>query len=95
MQLLLLDLTFEGFSVDDRGNIRIPIIGELNVMGLTLEEVRIKVEKELLENYFNKEANIFVIVKMAGLRFTINGEINVAIIVIFFKVLQLAPCRDC
>ena len=67
---------FEGFSVDDRGNIRIPIIGELNVMGLTLEEVRIKVEKELLENYFNKEANIFVIVKMAGLRFTINGEIN-------------------
>ena len=67
---------FEGFSVDDRGNIRIPIIGELNVMGLTLEEVRIKVEKELLENYFNKEANIFVVVKMAGLRFTINGEIN-------------------
>ncbi len=67
---------FEGFSVDDRGNIRIPIIGELNVMGMTLEEVRIKVEKELLENYFNKEANIFVIVKMAGLRFTINGEIN-------------------
>lgn len=67
---------YDGFSVDDRGNIRIPIIGELNVMGLTLEEVRIKVEKELLENYFNKEANIFVIVKMAGLRFTINGEIN-------------------
>lgn len=67
---------FEGFSVDDRGNIRIPIIGELNVMGMTLEEVRIKVEKELLENYFNKEANIFVVVKMAGLRFTINGEIN-------------------
>ena len=67
---------YDGFSVDERGNIRIPMIGELYVMGMTLEEVRIKVEKELLENYFNKEANIFVIVKMAGLRFTINGEIN-------------------
>ena len=67
---------YDGFSVDERGNIRIPMIGELYVMGMTLEEVRIKVEKELLENYFNKEANIFVLVKMAGLRFTINGEIN-------------------
>lgn len=67
---------YDGFAIDERGNIRIPMIGELYVMGMTLEEVRIKVEKELLENYFNKEANIFVLVKMAGLRFTINGEIN-------------------
>ena len=66
---------YDGFTVDDHGNIRIPIIGELNVLGYTLDEVRVKIEKELLDNYFNKEANIFVTVKMAGLRFTINGEI--------------------
>ena len=68
-------LYYDGFTVDDHGNIRMPILGELNVMGLTVEELRLKVEKRLLEDYFNKEANIFVIVKLAGLRFTINGEI--------------------
>jgi polysaccharide export outer membrane protein len=67
---------YDGFTVDERGNIRIPMIGEMYVMGSTLDEVRVKIEKELLDNYFNKEANIFVLVKMAGLRFTINGEIT-------------------
>lgn len=68
-------LYFDGFKVDDHGNIRIPIIGELNVLGFTTDEVRFKVEKELLSKYFNNEADIFVVVKLAGLRFTINGEI--------------------
>ncbi|WP_338646192.1 polysaccharide biosynthesis/export family protein [Flavobacterium sp. KS-LB2] len=69
-------LYFDGFTVDDHGNIRIPVLGELNVIGYTLEEIRVKVEKQLLAEYFNKEANIFVTVKLAGLRFTINGEIS-------------------
>lgn len=67
---------YDGFTVNSQGNIRVPIIGEINVLGNTLNEVRIKVERELLEKYFNKAANIFVNVKMAGMRFTINGEIN-------------------
>ena len=69
-------LFFDGFKVDDHGNIRIPVIGEINVIGFTTDEVRVKIEKELLAKYFNKEADIFVIVKLAGLRFTINGEIT-------------------
>lgn len=69
-------LYFNGFTVNDHGNIRIPVIGELNVLGYTLEETRIKIEKELLEKYFNKEANIFVNVKLSGLRFTVNGEVT-------------------
>lgn len=69
-------LYFNGFTVNDHGNIRIPVIGEMNVLGYTLDEVRIKIEKELLTNYFNKEANIFVNVKLSGLRFTVNGEIT-------------------
>lgn len=68
-------LFFDGFKVDDHGNIRIPVIGEMNVLGFTTDEVRVKIEKELLAKYFNKEADIFVVVKLAGLRFTINGEI--------------------
>ena len=38
--------------VDDHGNIRLPILGELNVLGYTIEDVRIKIEKLLNEKYF-------------------------------------------
>lgn len=69
-------LYFNGFSVDDHGNIRVPVLGEVNVLGYTLEEVRLEIEKRLLEDYFKKEANIFVTVKLAGLRYTVNGEIG-------------------
>jgi polysaccharide export outer membrane protein len=69
-------LYFDGFTVDDHGNIRIPVLGELNVIGFTLEEIRVRIEKQLLAEYFNKEANIFVTVKLAGFRYTINGEIG-------------------
>lgn len=69
-------LYFNGFRVDDHGNIRMPILGEINVLGFTLEEVRLKIEKQLLEEYFNKEANLFVDVKLSGFRYTINGEVG-------------------
>jgi polysaccharide export outer membrane protein len=67
---------YDGFTVNSQGNIRVPIIGEIQVMGKTLDEVRVIVETALLEQYFNKAANLFVTVKMAGMRFTINGEIG-------------------
>ncbi len=67
---------YDGFVVDTHGNIRIPSIGEMPVLGLTVDEVREKIEKKLLQDYFKEEANIFVTVKLAGIRYTINGEIN-------------------
>ena len=69
-------LYFDGYTVNDHGNIRMPVLDELNVVGFTLDEVRLKIEKRLLEEYFNKEASIFVTVKLAGLRYTVNGEIS-------------------
>ena len=69
-------LYFNGFTVDDHGNIRMPILGEINVIGYTLEEVRVMIEKKLLEEYFKTEANIFVTVKLGGFRYTINGEVG-------------------
>lgn len=69
-------LYFDGFTVDDHGNIRFPVLGEINVIGYTLDEVRQRVEKQLLAEYFKKEASIFVTVKLAGFRYTINGEIG-------------------
>jgi polysaccharide export outer membrane protein len=67
---------FEGFNVDDHGYIRIPVLGEVNVLGLTTEEIRLTIEKRLLEEYFNAEASLFVTVKLGGIRYTINGEIG-------------------
>jgi len=69
-------LYFNGFTVDDHGNIRMPILGEINVIGYTLEEVRLRIEKKLLEEYFKTEANIFVTVRLAGFKYTINGEVG-------------------
>ncbi len=69
-------LYFTGYSVDDHGNIRIPVLGEMNVLGYTIEEVRKKIEERLLAEHFKKEAQLFVNVKLAGFRYTINGEIG-------------------
>jgi polysaccharide biosynthesis/export protein len=67
---------FDGYTVDDHGKIRIPVLGDVIVLGYTTDEVRIEIERRLLDEYFNKEANVFVNVKLGGLRYTINGEVN-------------------
>jgi len=69
-------LYFSGYTIDDHGAIRIPVLGEINAIGFTVEELRLKIEKQLLDEYFKKEANIFVIVRLAGFKYTINGEVG-------------------
>ena len=66
----------DGFLVDPHGNIRVPTLGEVNVLGYTVEEVREKIEKALLNQFFTEQANIFVTVKLAGIRYTTIGEIG-------------------
>ncbi len=69
-------LYFDGFTIDDHGNIRIPVLGDMYVLGFTADEIRLKIEEKLLKEYFNKESNLFVNVKLAGFRYTINGEVG-------------------
>ncbi len=69
-------LYFNGFTVDLHGNIEFPILGEINVLGYTVEEIEDKVKDLLLEKYFKETAQIFVTVKLAGLRYTTLGEIG-------------------
>ncbi len=66
----------DGFAVDIHGNIRIPTLGEVKVIGLTVEEIRMKLEEVLLRDYLNETSGLFVTVKLAGIRYTINGEIG-------------------
>ncbi|HBK82484.1 MAG TPA: sugar transporter [Flavobacterium sp.] len=66
---------FSGYNVNQQGNIRIPVLGEVQVLGYTLEEIRSLLEKKLLDEYFTNEARIFVTVKLSGFPYTVNGEV--------------------
>lgn len=67
---------FDGFTVDVHGNIRIPSLGQINVLGYSTEEIETMIETKLLDEQFKETANIFVTVKLAGLRYTANGEVG-------------------
>jgi len=67
---------FDGFTVDLHGNIRIPELGKINVLGYTAEEIEELLKAKLLEDQFKETANIFVTVKLSGLRYTANGEVG-------------------
>jgi len=67
---------FDGFTVDLHGEIRIPLLGKVNVLGYTTEEIEQILEAKLLKEQFKETANIFVTVKLTGLRYSTNGEIG-------------------
>lgn len=69
-------LYFDGYQIDNSGNIRIPVLGLVNVKDQTVDDVSKLLEKKLLEEYFTPASNLFVIVKLAGIKYTINGEIG-------------------
>lgn len=69
-------LYYNGFTVDAHGDIEIPLLGKLSVLGYTTEEISKQVRQKLLDEYFTEEANIFVVIKLAGLRFTVTGEVG-------------------
>jgi polysaccharide export outer membrane protein len=76
-------LYFNGFTIDLHGNIKFPILGELNVLGFTIKEIEDKVKAELLAQYFKETAEIFVTVKLAGLRYTTIGEVGTGVHTLF------------
>ncbi|MDT0552322.1 polysaccharide biosynthesis/export family protein [Urechidicola vernalis] len=69
------NLYFDGYTVDRHGNIRIPYINEVNVLGYTEKEIREKIEMELKKFIKNAET-FFVKVKLSGIQFLVNGEVN-------------------
>ena len=67
---------FSGYNINQQGLIRVPVLGEIQVLGYTVDEIRALIEKKLLDEYFTKEARIFVTVKLAGFPYTVNGEVT-------------------
>ena len=70
------DLYFNGFTVDLHGNIEFPILGDVGVLGFTMNEIEAKVKKVILTKYLKETAQIYVTVKLAGLRYTVTGEVG-------------------
>lgn len=60
------------YLVDENGNISYPQLGEVQVAGLTLLEVRDKIQK-MVDLYV---VNTSVVVKLANRTFTILGDVN-------------------
>ncbi|MEN8138022.1 MAG: polysaccharide biosynthesis/export family protein [Bacteroidota bacterium] len=64
----------KGNSVDNTGFVELPVIGQVHVEGLTLSQVKSSIEKELYK-YFKEDA-VYLKVQLAGIRYSIVGEIN-------------------
>lgn len=67
---------FDGFTVDSHGSIRIPELGPIGVLGYTATEIEELIKERLLAEQFKETANIFITVKLSGLRYTAMGEVG-------------------
>lgn len=65
-------LFLDGYIIDVKGNILMPVLGEIEVKGLTLEEATIRIQ-EYAVKYLNKPT---VNVKLTNFRITVLGEVK-------------------
>lgn len=75
-------LYFRGYSIDKNGEVEIPKLGKLKIAGLTEEEAKNLVQEKINE-FFKEE--VYVRLRMAGIRYTTLGEFNSVGIQIIFK----------
>ena len=76
VNLNLGDLLFylNGYTVKPDGNIEMPIIGEINVSGMNVDEIELLIESKL-KGFFN-EGFVHVSVQLAGVRFSVIGDVT-------------------
>ena len=65
-------LFINGYSVDNSGNVELPIIGKVSVLNKTVEEAKDAIQ-EKTDQYLK---NASVIVKLISFKFTVLGEVN-------------------
>jgi polysaccharide export outer membrane protein len=65
-------LYINGYTVNDSGNVTIPVLGQVNVLGLTIDEATSNIQGKA--NIFLKDAT--VIVKLISFKVTVIGEVN-------------------
>jgi polysaccharide export outer membrane protein len=75
-------LYFFGYTIDQDGNVEVPKLGRIKIGGLTEAEAKVKVEEQI--NSFFKE-EVYVKLRIAGIRYTTLGEFNSVGVKIIFK----------
>lgn len=63
-----------GYTVDSKGNIDFPVLGKLNVQGMTREEIAAYIKTELQSHDLVKDP--VVTVEFMNLTFSVMGEVN-------------------
>lgn len=63
-----------GYTINDKGEIEIPLIGKLKLVGLNTEQAKVLIESEV-KKYVNED-EYFVRVRLGGIRFSALGEFN-------------------
>ena len=63
-----------GYTVDSEGQLDLPLIGRIKVVGMTLQEAKDQI-KESYQKIINKD-NLFVRVRIGGFRYSALGEFN-------------------
>lgn len=63
-----------GYTIDDQGNVEIPLVGVIKIVGLSTKEAKELVESKVVR--YVKENEYFVRVRLGGIRFSALGEFN-------------------
>ena len=64
-------LYFTGFTLDAAGNLELPYLGNIHLVGLTIEEAKVKVE-ESLKKYFKV---FYLQIKIGQFKYTVVGAV--------------------
>lgn len=63
-----------GYTIDENGEVELPLIGKVSLVGLNTDQAKELVEKEVRR--FVNENEYFVRVRLGGIRFSALGEFN-------------------
>lgn len=63
-----------GYRIDSKGNIELPVVGQIHVEGMTIEEMRDEVYNRVKSTGYLKDLN--VLVRFLSFRVTVLGEVN-------------------
>lgn len=67
-----ISIYINGYSVDEQGNIEMPVIGEVNVSGKAISEIRKHIQQKVDEYLIDATA----VVKLVNFNVTVLGEVN-------------------
>lgn len=75
-------LYMTGYSIDQEGMVEIPKLGKIKIAGMSEEQAKLVVQQEI--NKFFKD-DVFVRLRIAGIRYTTMGEFNSVGVQIIYK----------